>query len=119
MWGLLLFVLSLNLLGLNPWYTAHWWQESLAVLWAGANWARAFNWQAHELTGNTWSLGIEEQFYLAWFLVWVALQKMRVSPSRQLVLVPIMAMISADTMAWLNKQSTTPSRLYNGADTRI
>lgn len=119
LWGLLLFVLILNLLGLNPWYTAHWWQESLAVLWAGANWARAFNWQAHELTGHTWSLGIEEQFYLAWVLVWVALQKMRVSPSRQLVLVLIMAMISAVTMAWLYKQGATPSRLYNGTDTRI
>jgi peptidoglycan/LPS O-acetylase OafA/YrhL len=119
LWGLLLFDLSLNLLGLNPWYSAHWWQESLAVLWAGANWARAFNWQAHELTGHTWSLGIEEQFYLGWVLGWVALQKMRVSPSRQLALVLIMAMTSALTMAVLYGQGATPSRLYNGTDTRI
>ena len=41
LWAVLLFDLALNLLGLNPWHTPHWWQESLTVLLGLANWARA------------------------------------------------------------------------------
>ncbi len=119
LWGVLLFDLALNLLGLNPWYTTHWWQESLAVLLGVSNWARAFNWQTQELMGHTWSLGLEEQFYLGWVIFWLALQKMRISLPRQLAVVLLMALASALAMAWLHGQGANVSRLYNGTDTRI
>lgn len=119
LWGVLIFDLTLNMLGLNPWYTPHWWQESLTVLLGVSNWARAFNWQAQELMGHTWSLGLEEQFYVGWVIFWLALQKMRISLPRQLAVVLLMALTSALAMAWLHGQGANVSRLYNGTDTRI
>lgn len=119
LWGVLLFDLALNLLGLNPWYTPQWWQESLTVLMGLANWARAFNCQAQELMGHTWSLGLEEQFYVGWVIFWLTLQKLRISLTRQLGLVLLVALASALAMAWLHGQGASVSRLYNGTDARI
>ncbi len=119
LWAVLLFDLALNLLGLNPWHTPHWWQESLTVLLGLANWARAFNWQALELMGHSWSLGLEEQFYVGWVIFWLALQKFRIPLSRQLAVVLLMALASACAMVWLHVQGASVSRLYNGTDTRI
>lgn len=119
LWTVLLFDLALNLLGLNPWYTPAWWQESLTVWLALANWARAFQWQALELMGHTWSLGIEEQFYIGWLLLWLLLQKIQMPLARQRSLVLLMAFVSAGTMASLHMQGHHVGRLYNGTDTRI
>ena len=119
LWAVLLFDLTLNLLGLNPWHNPSWWKESLSAWLAMANWARAFQWQALELMGHTWSLGIEEQFYIGWVLLWVVLQKSQMPLVRQQALVLLMALASALTMAWLYKQGANVGRLYNGTDTRI
>lgn len=68
---------------------------------------------------HTWSLAIEEQFYLAWPLVVVAVLRRRgAAPRRALFAVSIgLALVSAALMlAWWSPERT--SRVYMGSDTR-
>ncbi|MCX7869312.1 MAG: hypothetical protein N2322_05105 [Terrimicrobiaceae bacterium] len=40
--------------------------DALIAFFNLSNWARAFGWRPHNMIGHTWSLGIEQQFYLVW-----------------------------------------------------
>jgi peptidoglycan/LPS O-acetylase OafA/YrhL len=62
---------------------------------------------------HLWSLAIEEQFYLVWPLVVLAIR-----PLRHRALVPAtLAIASAVTMAVLYRHGGDPSRVYYGTDT--
>ncbi|HZG66666.1 MAG TPA: acyltransferase family protein, partial [Herpetosiphonaceae bacterium] len=69
------------------------------------------------LLQHLWSLAVEEQFYLLWPLLFVALVRMvRV---RGLLLVTLAAAVaSAMLMALLYRPGADPSRIYYGTDTR-
>ncbi|HEV3212680.1 MAG TPA: acyltransferase family protein [Acidimicrobiales bacterium] len=66
---------------------------------------------------HTWSLAIEEQFYLVWPLVVLALLKLRRSPGAVLAVAVAGALASTAWMAWLHRAGGDPTRLYYGTDT--
>jgi len=94
---------------------------------AGASYTSDFS---PELFAHTWSLGIEEQFYLVWPLLLTGLSVLTVVVARRrgrrarvlvtLATVAALAGIaSAAAMAVLVGDATTPTRVYYGTDTHL
>jgi peptidoglycan/LPS O-acetylase OafA/YrhL len=101
--------------------------DALATLLYVANWHAIFSHQSYftqfstpSPLQHTWSLAIEEQFYLVWPIVTVALLKW--SPRRWrtvgLGVCVVGALASATAMAVLYHPGSDPSRIYYGTDTR-
>ena len=67
--------------------------------------------------GHLWSLAIEEQFYLLWPLALVLLYKLVRRPKRVAGVIGGAALASAIGM-WVLYNSSDPSRVYYGTDTR-
>lgn len=88
------------------------------VLLAMAHWARAFDWHPPDYLGHAWSLGIEEQFYLLWALLLATMGGYAARRWRVLLLALAGALASMLWMQWLHQSGASPTRLYNGLDTR-
>jgi peptidoglycan/LPS O-acetylase OafA/YrhL len=101
--------------------------DALATLFYVANWHAIFVHQSYfaqfstpSPLQHTWSLAIEEQFYLMWPLVIVGLLKWSPKHWRSLGigLCVLGALASAAAMAVLYHAGADPSRVYYGTDTR-
>jgi peptidoglycan/LPS O-acetylase OafA/YrhL len=92
-------------------------QDVGATLTSVANWTRAFNLGIPRHFGHTWSLAIEDQFYLLWPLALAGL--LRVAGRRTAFNATVL-MIGVCMLwrLWLTLHDATPERLYNGFDTR-
>jgi peptidoglycan/LPS O-acetylase OafA/YrhL len=98
--------------------------DSLATLLYVANWHFILQGQSYfqaalapsPLT-HTWSLAIEEQFYLVWPLVVLGIIKLRRSAGAVLAVAVAGALASTAWMAWLHRAGGDPTRLYYGTDT--
>ena len=66
-----------------------------------------------------WSLAIEEQFYLIWPPLLLAMVSMHVSKPNTRRVVLGLAAVSAVAMMVLYNPATDPSRVYYGTDTRV
>jgi peptidoglycan/LPS O-acetylase OafA/YrhL len=66
---------------------------------------------------HTWSLAIEEQFYLVWPLVVLAVMKLTRSLGTLLFICVVGALASAGEMAVLYRDGSSITRLYYGTDT--
>ncbi len=74
---------------------------------------------APSLLLHTWSLAIEEQWYLLWPLVITAVLRTSTRSPAKLVAATLMtAAVSALWMAWNFEPGMDPSRVYYGTDTR-
>lgn len=66
-----------------------------------------------------WSLAIEEQFYLIWPLLLLAMVSVHMSKPNTRRVVLGLAAVSAVAMMVLYNPATDPSRVYYGTDTRV
>ena len=100
--------------------------DALATIAYVANWRPVFTGQSYfdqfslpSPLRHTWSLGIEEQYYIVWpLLLPVLLHLRRGSLSLLLPITLVMAAASAILMGALFQPGHDPSRVYYGTDTR-
>jgi peptidoglycan/LPS O-acetylase OafA/YrhL len=100
--------------------------DGLATLAYVANWRTIFagtsywtQFTAPSPLAHTWSLAIEEQFYLVWPLLIFGLLSWRRGSARAVTLTSVsLAAVSAAWMAFKYVPDTDPSRVYLGTDTR-
>ena len=88
------------------------------ILYVG-NWARAFHMADLGSLSHTWSLAIEEQYYLVWPVVLVVLLRRKISFTGLFALASTVVILCAVWRGFLSLHGATASRVYNGTDTRI
>jgi peptidoglycan/LPS O-acetylase OafA/YrhL len=99
--------------------------NALSTLFYGNNWNQVSTGQGYfaALTGqnpllHTWSLSIEEQFYLVWPLIVLGVLKWRRSSRALLALAIVGSVGSAVAMGFIYDGGAGLSRAYYGTDTR-
>jgi len=92
-------------------YVANWWYA-----FSGASYFEAFR---PSMFRHTWSLGIEEQFYVLWPLLFIGGMAWLKGRTKHFAIVVIgCALVSAAVMFMLYAPDTDPSRVFYGTDTR-
>ena len=92
--------------------------DALLALAYVTNWTRATGWHLPADLGHTWSLAVEEQFYLVWPLLLIVVLKLSRRHGVRIMLVSILALASMFWRLYLQNQGASIDRLYNGSDVR-
>ncbi|HEX2962247.1 MAG TPA: acyltransferase [Ignavibacteriales bacterium] len=90
----------------------------IITLFYSANLARAFNLHQMGLLSHTWSLSIEEQFYMLWPLALIIMLKYVRREKRILSVVLFLSVLSWLIRIYLTQSGHTADRIFNGLDTR-
>ncbi len=115
---LLLTVCDLFVVISSPDLAIKFFRASVISLFYVANWAVAFDWVRMYAFLHTWSLSIEEQFYVLWPILLIVMLRMRVS-KRVIAAVAVAGIIAAiATRAVLWSHHVPYARVYAGLDTR-
>ncbi len=124
LWALLLIVMTW-IIAFDPGTITAIRQDVLAAFFYVSNWWYIYHHVSYfarfgpssPLT-HLWSLAVEEQFYLLWPLILVALLRYISKVSYRLIIVGVLILSSCALMAWLYHAGTNPNRVYYGTDTR-
>lgn len=76
------------------------------------NFNRAFGWGPQDPFGHTWSLAMEEQFYILWPLLMLL-----TPPKRRAALLVGLIVLICSWRGWLLLHGASVERVYNGLDT--
>lgn len=115
---LLIVINSTSWLIWNPQKTKDIFIDSLISLFYIANWTRAFEMGRPEILGHTWSLSIEEQYYIIWPLFLIFFLKY-CKNRNSLTMITILGLLASWFLrVYLFEHGASPMRLYNGLDTR-
>lgn len=90
----------------------------LITLFYSANWVRAFNLHPMGILSHTWSLSIEEQFYMLWPIMIILLLKHVKSKKEIFNIVFTLSILSWFLRIYLTQSGFPAERIYNGLDTR-
>ncbi|GAB4188725.1 MAG: hypothetical protein Tsb002_15180 [Wenzhouxiangellaceae bacterium] len=113
----MLLCFSIALLLIQGTGSSQWAEVATAAVYV-SNWARAFDWLGMPYLGHTWSLSIEEQYYLLWPVLFLSLLLM-LGIGRRLVLAVTALILAAAGWRYLLAGELAPvARLFNGLDTR-
>lgn len=93
--------------------------DTFITLFYMSNWARAFQIHPPNFLGHTWSLSIEEQFYILWPLSFLYLLKKIKSKNKLFYSLVGLCLFSWLIKLWMILNSYSYIRLYNGLDTRV
>ena len=112
-------LLIASLLPVNPISMVERIKAALVALFYMSNWVRAFapDFKMKAL-GHTWSLSMEEQFYLLWPILLMTMLRFEAVRKRIIPILSIAAIGCMSYRAMLWTAGRTPERLYNGLDTR-
>jgi peptidoglycan/LPS O-acetylase OafA/YrhL len=92
--------------------------DSLIALFYVSNWAWAFQIHPPRFLAHTWSLSIEEQFYILWPIILISLFRFIRSRINILVVILLLTVVSCVVRVYLAFGGASMERLYNGLDTR-
>lgn len=70
------------------------------------------------LMSHTWSLGLEEQFYVIWPLILVGLLSLRITTKQLLIFIGILVAAAPLWRVWLMRDGYSVRAFYEGTDTR-
>jgi len=94
------------------------WRGTVVTLLYAANWQKVFSSQSVGLLGHTWSLSIEEQFYVLWPPLLLLLLRHRLSLHWLTLVAAVLAVASASTRA-LMMMSVTSMTLPRSGTRRV
>lgn len=101
-------------------------EDTVAAVFYVSNWWYIFQDLSYfesfgppSLLTHFWSLAVEEQFYILWPIVIMAVLKFRVREGSLFSIILAGALISAALMTLLYEPGADPSRVYYGTDTRV
>lgn len=95
--------------------------DSFVALFYCTNWVRAFELSGPSFLGHTWSLSIEEQFYMFWPFALILLMKHTSQDDSGRAIARWLCLLAAGALLHklvLLMWGATAVRLYNGLDTR-
>jgi peptidoglycan/LPS O-acetylase OafA/YrhL len=115
-------LIAIELYSVVVFHGPRFWQMQRAVasvVFYVGNWMEAFHLVDLGALSHTWSLSIEEQFYLLWPLTFLVLLRSKVKEAAIVRLLGLMIAVIAVRRYFMWTGSSSGDRIYFGADTRF